>query len=180
MVQIDAPGKPWRSRRVPVSIFGLKPKRTGPTIFSQTAFRYPDSVLCGSNWQGSPKAPCRGPLRPFQAQGRWQVWNSVEILAQVRNRPGSNRYQKMWVALTASSVKAASEQSLVIPVFRLAPYSMREPLRVEEGGEVLEGQVFFSLVHRASLFLGCRTGVLRQIRHTPQNRRGPVGQMVPP
>ena len=35
----------------------------------------------------------------------------------------------------------------------------------------------FSLAHRASLFLGCRTGVLRHTRHTPRNRRGPVGQM---
>ena len=34
-----------------------------------------------------------------------------------------------------------SEEPLVIPVFRLAPYGAREPFRVEEGGEVPEGQV---------------------------------------
>ena len=50
-----------------------------------------------------------------------------------------------WVALTASSVKAASEQPFVIPVSRLAPYSARVPLRVEEGGVVPEGQVLFFL-----------------------------------
>ena len=41
MVRIDVPGKPRRSRGVPGSIFGLKPRKTGPKIFSQTAFRYP-------------------------------------------------------------------------------------------------------------------------------------------
>ena len=38
--QIDVPGKPRRSRGVPGSIFGLKPRRTGPNNFSQTAFKY--------------------------------------------------------------------------------------------------------------------------------------------
>ena len=42
-------------------------------------------------------------------------------------------------------MKAASEQLLVIPVSRLAPYGAREPFRVEEGGEVPEGQVHFFL-----------------------------------
>ena len=68
-----------------------------------------------------------------------------------------------WVALTASSVKAASEQPLVISVSRLAPYGAREPLRVEEGDEVPEGQVFFlwstghrcfSLVALAGIHIG--------------------------
>ena len=39
MVQIDFPGKPLRSRGVPGSISGLKPRKTGPKIFSQTALR---------------------------------------------------------------------------------------------------------------------------------------------
>ena len=51
--------------------------------------------------------------------------------------------RQIWVAITASSVKAASEQPLVIPVSRFVPYSAREPLCVEEGGEVPEGQVFY-------------------------------------
>ena len=38
MVQIDVPGKPRRSREVPGSIFRLRPRKTGPKIFSQTAF----------------------------------------------------------------------------------------------------------------------------------------------
>ena len=42
MVQIDVPGKPLRSRGVPGSIFGLKHRRSGPKIFSPTAFRYPE------------------------------------------------------------------------------------------------------------------------------------------
>ena len=41
MVQSDVPGKPRRSRGVPGSISGLKHRRTGPKIFSKTAFRYP-------------------------------------------------------------------------------------------------------------------------------------------
>ena len=43
MVQIDVPGKPRRSRGVLGSIFGLKPRKTGPKIYSLTAFRYPAS-----------------------------------------------------------------------------------------------------------------------------------------
>jgi len=42
LVQIGVPGKPRRSRGVPGSVFGLKPKGTGPKISSQTAFKYPD------------------------------------------------------------------------------------------------------------------------------------------
>ena len=38
--QIDVPGEPRRSRGVPGSIFGLKPRNTGPKSFSQTTFRF--------------------------------------------------------------------------------------------------------------------------------------------
>ena len=41
MVQIDVRGAPGRSNGVLGWISGLKPWRTGPKIFSQTAFRYP-------------------------------------------------------------------------------------------------------------------------------------------
>jgi len=68
---------------------------------------------------------------------------AVGIHRLSRNLRGFRAPQSPRVALTASSVKAASEQPLVIPVSRLAPYGAREPLRVEEGGEVPRGQVFF-------------------------------------
>ena len=44
LVQIDVRGGPGRSRGVPVSISGLKSRKTGPKIFSPTAFRYPGLV----------------------------------------------------------------------------------------------------------------------------------------
>ena len=43
MVQIDVPGKP----RVLGSTFALQHRKTGPKLFSQTAFRYPDMVEFG-------------------------------------------------------------------------------------------------------------------------------------
>ena len=71
-VQIDVPGKPRRSRGVPGSIFGLKPRKTGPKIFCQTAFRYPG---CGprrgraatrEGRREGPRGPFKGPRGPLK------------------------------------------------------------------------------------------------------------------
>ena len=54
-MQSDVPGKPRRSRGVPGSISGLKSQKTGPKIFSQTAFGYPaDSLLNAAEWVRQP------------------------------------------------------------------------------------------------------------------------------
>ena len=63
-MQIDVPGKPRRSRGIPGSIFGLKPRKTGPIIFSQTAFRYP-AFRCPETplWQPPKTRARRSPRR---------------------------------------------------------------------------------------------------------------------
>ena len=43
LVQIDVPGEPRRSRGVPGSISGLKPRKTGPKIFTPPSPSYPGS-----------------------------------------------------------------------------------------------------------------------------------------
>jgi len=59
-VQIDVRGAPGRSKGVPASISGLQPRKPGPQIFSQTAFRYPEER---SNIRRGPPSPPSGPWR---------------------------------------------------------------------------------------------------------------------
>ena len=47
-MQIDVPGKRRRSRGVPGSIFGLKPRKTGPKIFSPTPRVRSDGLVARS------------------------------------------------------------------------------------------------------------------------------------
>ena len=76
LVQIDVPGEPLRSRGVPGSISGLKPRRTGPKIFSQTCLQIPSlstTFTARSSRDCCPTAADREQRDRAFAAGGWRL-----------------------------------------------------------------------------------------------------------
>ena len=109
LVQIDVPGKPRRSREVPGSISGVKHRKTGPKIFSQTAIRHPvprngpaDGSRGPVSWLLAPQAgQLTGPADP--SAGSWPGSGPLSLLTSHVRPTGSGPPRpayRLWTSLS--------------------------------------------------------------------------------